>query len=309
MDSYKVICTFSVCIYVVFLISYATSAAGKADADDEFFSRSLSKEEIQYCRDISLTSNLSYENLFYDIAVNDSLISDKVTSHFYQVMYGMFLYPYVYLKHMHGDSIKLMEIGLGCTQAYGAGASVNLWQRLMSIGKTVDNGVITDQIWEAEVLTDCVLEHIEKSNTFSNINLLLGDQGNIDTLNSWIKGSGGNFDIIIDDGSHRQHDIYTSFNVLWRNGLKPGGLYFLEDLHVSRVGGWYADVDTNRNVVMIEVVKDWVEQLVATVVPDDDYIVRYKHKLPPMVKWIFCQHEACVLAKCDESDLSPNCLR
>ena len=36
------------------------------------------------------------------------------------------------------------------------------------------------------------------------------------------------FDIIIDDGSHKQIDILKSFRILFRN-LKPGGLYVIED--------------------------------------------------------------------------------
>ena len=220
---------------------------------------------------------------------------------------------------MHGEGVKLMEIGLGCTQAYGTGASVNLWERLLTLGKNRNgesqnsqysgNGVLGDSIWEAEVLTDCVYHHLENTTSLHRdmLNLMLGDQGDVDTLHTWISGSGGEFDIIIDDGSHRQHDIYTSFNILFREALKPGGYYFIEDLHVSRVSGWYADIDTERRVVMIEVIKDWIEQLVATVVPDD-YIMRYKYKIPPKVKWIFCQHEACVIAKCELNDKTPNCV-
>ena len=39
----------------------------------------------------------------------------------------------------------------------------------------------------------------------------------------------GPFDIIIDDGSHFQEHIFTSFNILWPF-LNPGGIYVIEDL-------------------------------------------------------------------------------
>lgn len=39
---------------------------------------------------------------------------------------------------------------------------------------------------------------------------------------------GGEFDIVIDDGSHRNDSIITSFNVLW-NCVRPAGLYIIED--------------------------------------------------------------------------------
>ena len=37
------------------------------------------------------------------------------------------------------------------------------------------------------------------------------------------------FDIIIDDGSHIESHIMTTFNTLFEKYLSPGGLYFIED--------------------------------------------------------------------------------
>ena len=41
-------------------------------------------------------------------------------------------------------------------------------------------------------------------------------------MSDWVKVSGGKFDIIIDDGSHKNMDIVNSFDVLFHNALKPG---------------------------------------------------------------------------------------
>ena len=47
-----------------------------------------------------------------------------------------------------------------------------------------------------------------------------------------IAKKGGPFDFIIDDGSHVGQHITTSFKMLWQH-LKPGGYYFIEDLHAG----------------------------------------------------------------------------
>lgn len=46
-------------------------------------------------------------------------------------------------------------------------------------------------------------------------------------------------DVIIDDGSHRPDDQMKTLRCLWKC-LKPGGLYFVEDLHVSH---WFPVAD------------------------------------------------------------------
>lgn len=51
-------------------------------------------------------------------------------------------------------------------------------------------------------------------------------------MNNFIEVSSGNFDIIIDDGSHwPQHQI-ISFETLWK-AVKPGGMYIVEDIETN----------------------------------------------------------------------------
>lgn len=45
------------------------------------------------------------------------------------------------------------------------------------------------------------------------------------------------FDIIIDDGSHQNHDIITSFKSLFSK-LSPGGTYIIEDIQTSYWNNW-----------------------------------------------------------------------
>ena len=84
------------------------------------------------------------------------------------------------------------------------------------------------ELWEAEANAQCVRAH-DKALREVGIRPLVGSQGNRTTVRSWVTASGGDFDVIVDDGSHVDHDIFVSFAVLWPH-VKPGGLYFIEDL-------------------------------------------------------------------------------
>lgn len=135
------------------------------------------------------------------------------------------------------------------------------------------------------------------------IHTLVGDQGDFDVLKNWIANSNGGFDVIIDDGSHANTHILSSFNLLFHEALLPGGLYFIEDLHVGRLHG-------PDDRVISDIIQAWIDQLlVPNIYMQDSSLrgheqnravkMRSKHPLPSTIKWIFCQYEACVIAKCD----------
>jgi hypothetical protein len=46
-----------------------------------------------------------------------------------------------------------------------------------------------------------------------NIQVVTGDQADNKTLDSWVATTGGDFDVIIDDGGHTMPQIYWSFQV------------------------------------------------------------------------------------------------
>lgn len=62
-----------------------------------------------------------------------------------------------------------------------------------------------------------------------NCNITVGDQSDRNFLNSF---SDIEFDIIIDDGSHKMDHQQISFGFLFKF-LKSGGIYVIEDLHTS----------------------------------------------------------------------------
>eukprot|EP00667_Euglena_gracilis_P008421 EG_transcript_8536 len=212
-------------------------------------------------------------------------VTDKVDSHVYHLMYGIFLYP---LRNV--VPLKFFEIGLGCNMRYGAGASAKLWRHLLAEA----------EIWEADVDESCVQAHT-KSLQKARIKALSGDQGKATDVQRWIRESGGQFHAIVDDGGHENSMILTSFALLW-DELLPGGLYFLEDLHLGRSRYWDR---MKQQMVVSDVVQAWLEELVVGF-PSCDPAARQTPgsltnfnlwKLPREVQWMFCQPEACVLRK------------
>ena len=195
--------------------------------------------------------------------------------HRYHNMYGNFLLPLAASK----PTFKFLEIGMGCDMAYGPGASVQLWKKLFPQA----------DIWEAERNKRC-MESAKENNQLEGINALVGDQGDLRVLDSWIEQSGGKFDVIIDDGGHKNCQISHTFEKLWPQ-LNPGGYYFIEDLHAGHVPK-YKDCG---DLVMGDVLKDWQQQLIfenKALQP-----IEYKYPLPKDLIFVHCQAEACVLGK------------
>ncbi len=65
-----------------------------------------------------------------------------------------------------------------------------------------------------------------------NYEILIGDATKKEFVESTFDPQ-EEFDAIIDDGSHRYEDILASFKLLYPK-LKPGGYYFIEDLHAGQ---------------------------------------------------------------------------
>jgi len=238
-----------------------------------------------------------FKKLAYSVVAPDPP-TDKVSTHSYQTMYGLFLYPLLARARRYNMKIKFFEIGMGCGMIYPSGKSVAVWKALF--GEFVD-------LWEADLDPNCVKRQIELGK-LKGVNMLVGNQQNPVHVNRWIQESGGRFDVIIDDGGHFNHEIKAAFELLWPQ-LNPGGLYFIEDLAVGRMihDPKYGHYDeTKGEYVISDIIQSWIDQLL---IPDEKVgsdpavkALRVKHPVPSNVKWIFCQAEACVLAKCLEND-------
>ena len=62
------------------------------------------------------------------------------------------------------------------------------------------------------------------------VNVYFGDQSNSTFLGEVVTESGGNFDVVIDDGGHTYPLIMASFHFLWKH-VVPGGVYVVEDVN------------------------------------------------------------------------------
>lgn len=223
-------------------------------------------------------------------------VSDK-SKHYYEVMYALFAAPLARAAASWHRPIRLFEIGLGCSQMTKHGnksASVELWRRLLPPSA---------RIYEADHKQGCV-DKINKARILGDgVHAVHGDQSDNATLRRWVHETGGNFDIIIDDGSHVNHHILLTFVALWPE-VRAGGLYFLEDLHVGRRSSYDK---TGGHGVVSEVIQAWQYQLLTG--ERFDAAWAGARALPLGAAFVGCSHHICVVMKDAHSDASPNALR
>ena len=109
--------------------------------------------------------------------------------------------------------VKLLEIG------WYEGASMRTWREYLH-PESIVVGVDINQPAEP---VDRV--HFRKANATTHEVEKVADEF-------------GPFDVIVDDGSHLSPDVVSTFRLLWPY-VEPGGLYIIEDLHVSYHPDWY----------------------------------------------------------------------
>mmetsp|Transcript_7245 Transcript_7245/g.7487 ORF Transcript_7245/g.7487 Transcript_7245/m.7487 type:complete len:240 (+) Transcript_7245:486-1205(+) len=236
----------------------------------------------------------------------------------------MFLYQIRDRAVRHNDKVKFLEIGLGCDSVYGTGASVPIWKQMFTPGTVIGTGHGSSSngaggnaeygqdatwtnfldLWVADIDGECV-KRAQEAGQLDGVASLVGNQSDPEDIHRWIRESSGNFTVIVDDGGHGTDNIITTFNILWPN-LAPGGLYFIEDLQIQRA--WLDDQPP-----FADIMNSWIEQLLVrkgSYSFEIDHITPYikdmrqKYPIPKRLKWILCQAEACVLAKCHSVDAS-----
>lgn len=132
--------------------------------------------------------------------------TDKATGHFFTEFYEEYVSRYI--------NPNILEIGV----YYGA--SLKMWEEYF--GSPLIVGVDIED---------------KKQYETTNIKTIIADQGNRDELLKCLDLC-KEYQIILDDGSHIiGHQISTLANLF--PYLASGGVYFLEDLHTSFIGGQY----------------------------------------------------------------------
>ena len=116
-----------------------------------------------------------------------------------------------YLEIYRNQPIRFLEIG------FYRGDSARMWQEYFS------NALLFFIDIDPKVFDST-------QSLGSRFDLALVDQSNKQALQDYIKKTGGNFDVIIDDGGHTMKQQIISFETLFPH-LRSGGLYIIEDLH------------------------------------------------------------------------------
>jgi len=152
-----------------------------------------------------------------------NLMAQHMADKLYREVAG---YSGVYWRWFNAQRLevrRLLEIGVG------AGGSLRTWQEFFP------NATI-------HAIDNCpkTVRHMEEQFT-----VFLGSQGDCDFLKWVIAKTGGQWDIIIDDGNHVPNDQKASFLTLFP-ALKQGGVYVVEDTHVG-----YSQQDNDQSPELI----------------------------------------------------------
>lgn len=142
--------------------------------------------------------------------------TDKYGYHDYTPNY------YRLFQHLRRKPIRLLEIGVGGYQdSDRGGESLEVWRDFFPKGQIVGIDIQKKEM-----------------NLGERVTILQGSQVDAEFLTELVRDHGP-FDIIIDDGSHRNEHVVESFGLLFP-GLAAGGIYVAEDVQTSffpRFGG------------------------------------------------------------------------
>jgi hypothetical protein len=228
-------------------------------------------------------------------------VTDKVTlpSAVYDTHSGMHVhaFQYAYAEHLlprRCEVIRFLEVGLGCGMPYGEGHSVPLWLELLpfaSLTVMEFNSACVDRFRSSPVgqsLTPA---------DWARLEVVVGDMTSSDDL-SRVSAARGPFDVVVDDGGHNAKMQITTMRVLLPL-LRPGGLHFVEDLHMA----W---TDRGRDGPGGSTGPDYIDALVRRLhrpsLPADEERFPDATALMPLLRSISCFPELCVLARWREGE-------
>ncbi len=140
--------------------------------------------------------------------------TDKWGSHWYTQHYQRYFSP------IKNHRLNILEIGVGGYESSRTGGeSLRMWKAYFPNSRIV--GI-----------------DLEDKTHFSEhrIDIRQCDQTDVNTLRQ-LSAEYGGFDIIIDDGSHLNEHVITTFQFLFPL-LRPNGIYSIEDTQTSYWPGW-----------------------------------------------------------------------
>lgn len=151
-----------------------------------------------------------------------------------------------YTRHftpLRYDPVKILEIGIGGYKYESCGGeSLYMWQYFFPRGLVYGLDL-----------------YPKPSVRGPRIRTIQGDQNDRSFLRS-LAAELGPFDIIIDDGSHVNEHVRTSFEELF-GCVRPGGYYVIEDLHTSYWPNFGGEAPPCSSQTTIGLLKDLLEKL------------------------------------------------
>lgn len=151
-----------------------------------------------------------------------------------------------YQAHFAGlryDPVRVLEIGIGGYNHESLGGeSLYMWQRFFPRGLIYG------------------LDIVAKPNVVGpRIRTIKGDQNDPAFLHE-LGEVAGPFDIVIDDGSHINEHVRTSFETLF-SYVRPGGWYVIEDLHTAYWPAFGGDAVPGAPHTTIGLLKNLLDRL------------------------------------------------
>ncbi|MBN3583032.1 class I SAM-dependent methyltransferase [Algoriphagus aestuarii] len=177
------------------------------------------KRKVNFARSIGKSSNLDYLAQLFQ--------TDKWGKHFYTPHYHQ------HFKHLRKKSFNLLEIGVGgYDNPQQGGGSLRMWKRYFPKAK-----IHAIDIFDKSALNE------------RRIKIFQGSQVDLQFLDR-VCSEIGELEIIVDDGSHINDHVITTFNHLFPK-LKLGGIYVIEDTQTSywdEFGGKVNDLNDPKTI-------------------------------------------------------------
>ena len=146
--------------------------------------------------------------------------TDKV-SHGYIDIYSELFEP------IKDEKNNILEIGVW------RGASIQMWSKYFSNSHIMGMDV-PKEIKENTIYPFTVEQTAQLATSLGNVSIFFGDSGSrdhLDDMTATLERTTGRkeYDVIIDDGSHFQHDMMVGLGGLFKY-LSSGGIYIIEDI-------------------------------------------------------------------------------
>ncbi|KAK8061386.1 hypothetical protein PG994_007752 [Apiospora phragmitis] len=215
---------------------------------------------------------------FHEIALKHG--TDKVTTHHYWFMYDK------YFPAIRDKKLKMLEIGLGCNM-------VRLWsgQVLLHLAGVLPHVDLYYMEYDAACADKWAAD-------MTGATIYTGDQADKVFLQKFIDETGGDFDIIIDDGGHTMNQQQVSLEMLWKI-VKPGGMYFIEDLQTSFMTSYGGDGMGGKDPSKHTMSKLIYELLDDKLQGKDGQ----RHAISAEMRSIDCMREVCLFHKQEEGTI------